>query len=421
MPDLKRVLMIVFHYPPWSGGSGVHRSLKFSRYLPEYGWQPIVLTASRNAYPQNASHGSEIPAGVTVSRAFALDSSRHLAFRGAYPKWIALPDRWVSWWPSGVVLGLRLLREYRPHVIWSTYPIATSHLIALSLHRLTGTPWVADFRDPMTEVDPQTGEQFPTDPSIRKANSWIEGPTVRHCTRAVFTTPGTQSMYATHFPEVPHERWTVIPNGYDEEDFTDAERSIKPRPAGGPTVLVHSGLLYPDARNPRPFFEAVADLLRAGRIQPGTLKIILRASGYDDLYRPQLRELGIDGIVSLEPAVSYRQALAEILSADGLLIFQAANCNWQIPAKLYECLRARRPIFALTDPEGDTAAVLKPEGGTIVRLDSKNDIADGLLGFLSRLASLKNCVSSGIEAYSRKSRTRELAAVLDSVPTPKKL
>jgi hypothetical protein len=417
MPDLKRVLMVAFHYPPWSGGSGVHRSLKFSRYLPEYGWQPIVLTASRNAYPQNGGHGCEIPPGVMVSRAFALDSARHLAFRGAYPKWIALPDRWVSWWPSAVALGFRLLREYRPHVIWSTFPIATSHLIGLSLHRLSRTPWVADFRDPMTEVDPQTGEQFPTDPAIRKANSWIEGPTVKHCTRAVFTTPGTRLMYAAHFPEVPRERWTVIPNGYDEEDFADAERSITPRPAGGPAVLVHSGLLYPDARNPRPFFEAVADLLRAERIQPATLKIILRASGYPDLYRPQLRELGIDSIVSLEPAVSYRQALAEMLSADGLLIFQAANCNWQIPAKLYECLRARRPIFALTDPQGDTATVLKTEGGTIARLNSKRDIAAGLLKFLSTLADRKDVVNSRIESYSRKSRTRELAEVLDSVCT----
>src|SRR5262249_28272451 len=160
-----------------------------------------------------------------------------------------------------------------------------------------------------------TGEQFPTDPSIRKANGWIEGPTVRHCTRAVFTTPGTRSMYATHFTEVPQERWTVIPNGYDEEDFTDAEKSIEPRPAGGPALLVHSGVLYPDARDPRPFFEAVSDLLRAGRIKPSMLKIILRASGYDDLYRPQLHKLGIEGIVSLEPAVSYRQALAEMVSA----------------------------------------------------------------------------------------------------------
>jgi glycosyltransferase involved in cell wall biosynthesis len=415
MSGLKRVLMVAFHYPPWSGGSGIHRSLKFTRYLPECGWQPIVLTASLNAYPPNGTNGCEIPPGVIVSRAFALDSARHLAVRGAYPSWIALPDRWISWWPSAVAVGLRLIRKFQPDVIWSTYPIATAHLIGLSLHRLTQTPWVADFRDPMTEVDPKTGQQFPLDPSVRRANGWIEAPTVRACTRAVFTTPGTQAMYETHFPEVPGDRWTVIPNGYDEEDFAEAERVVTPRRPGGATVLVHSGVLYPEARDPRPFFEALAHLKQSGQISTDNLKIILRASGFDDRYRPQIRELGIDGIVSLEPALSYSEALAEMLSADGLLIFQAANCNWQIPAKLYECLRARRPIFALTDPDGDTGTVLKAEGGTIARLDSKAEIADGLVKFLSMLRAGRNSVGSNVEIYSRRSRTHALAEVLNSV------
>jgi glycosyltransferase involved in cell wall biosynthesis len=214
---------------------------------------------------------------------------------------------------------------------------------------------------------------------------------------------------------VASDRWTVIPNGYDEEDFAAAERVVTTRPPGGPAVLVHSGVLYPDARDPRPFFEAVADLRRSGQISSSNLKIILRASGYDDHYRPQIRELGIDGIVSLEPPLSYSEALAEMLSADGLLIFQASNCNWQIPAKLYECLRARRPIFALTDPDGDTGAVLKAEGGTIARLDSKAEIAEGLRKFLSMLREGTDSVHSNVEVYSRKSRTHALAEVLNSV------
>jgi glycosyltransferase involved in cell wall biosynthesis len=223
-------------------------------------------------------------------------------------------------------------------------------------------------------------------------------------------------MYATHFPDVPQKRWTVIPNGYDEEDFQEAERSISPRPLGdGPAVLVHSGVLYPDARDPRPFFEAMAELRRTGRISPSSVKIILRASGYDDVYRPLLRQLGIEDIVSLEPALPYSRALAEMLDADGLLIFQASNSNWQIPAKLYECLRAGRPIFALTDPGGDTAVVLKSEGGTIVRIDSKTEIAEALAKFLVALRVRKSLPRSPIEKYSRKSRTRELAELLNSV------
>src|SRR5207244_7439781 len=176
-----------------------------------------------------------------------------------------------------------------------------------------------------------------------------------------------------------------IPHSSDEEDFLAVEPAVPSRAANSPpATFVHSGLLYPHARDPKFFFEALADLRRAGAIAPVTVKVILRATGYDDLYRPQVRDYGLDDIVFLEPPVPYREALVEMLSADGLLLFQGSSCNMQIPAKLYECLRARRPIFAMTDPAGDTAAVLKSEGiEFIVPLDCKEDIAQNFSRFLS--------------------------------------
>src|SRR5438552_16813106 len=167
---MKKVLMIAYHYPPYGGGSGIHRTLKFSRYLSEFGWQPIVLTISPHTYPQRGKEDG-VPPGVLTTRAFALDSARHLSLRGAYPQWAALPDRWVTWWPTAVGIGTNLIRKHRPDVIWSTYPIATAHMIGLALHRVSGLPWIADFRDPMTE---KIGEEdFPRDPLVRKVASWI--------------------------------------------------------------------------------------------------------------------------------------------------------------------------------------------------------------------------------------------------------
>jgi hypothetical protein len=291
------------------------------------------------------------------------------------------------------------------------------------LHRLTGIPWIADFRDPMTEKDPLTGEEFPSDPSVRRINRWIERPTVARCARAVFTTTGTLSMYEEHYPDVTPSRWTIVANGYDEEDFVVAERLLGYRPAvqRERVVLVHSGLLYPEARNPRPFFASLAELRRAGKIAPSNLNIILRASGHEDRYRRHLEEIGIDDIVTLEPALPYHEALVEMLQADGLLIFQAASCNWQIPAKTYECLRAGRPIFALTDPSGDTAGVLKAAGiDTVVPLDSTDQIARGLIDFLNRVR--QSCAPIAgmkeIEAHSRRARTKELAKLLDACVNP---
>jgi hypothetical protein len=410
--------MIAYHYPPCVGSSGVHRAHKFSRYLPENGWLPTVLTVNPGAHPRVGN--ADIPQDVRVERAVALDTARHLSVRGIYPRWLALPDRWITWWPAAVAKGLRLIRRQRPDVIWSTFPIATAHLIGLTLHRLTGIPWIADFRDPMTEQDPVTGIEYPTDPAIRRVNGWIERPSIRHCARAVFTTPGTAAMYAARFPTIPSTRWSTIANGYDEEDFLAAEATVAPR---APTpdrrlLLVHSGVLYSDARDPRPFFAAVSRLRREGAISAATLKIVLRASGHEGHYAQLLREQGIEDIVHLEPAIPHREALAEMLLADGLLIFQAASCNWQIPAKLYECMRAMRPILALTDVAGDTAQELRSVGvDTIVPLDDEASIRAGLLAFMAQLRENRAPVAGRelVARLSRRSRTRELADVLDAV------
>jgi glycosyltransferase involved in cell wall biosynthesis len=421
---MKKILMVVFHYPPVQGSSGVHRALNFSRYLPEYGWQPIVLTVTAEAHPAvEAGQYTRIPPNVPVERAFALDSARHLSLWGVFPRWLAIPDRWISWYPSAVVKGIQLIRRHRPQVIWSTFPIATAHLIALTLHRLSGVPWVADFRDPMTEKDPRTGQQFPLDATVRRANGWIERPAMKHCARAVFTTPGTAGMYAERFVEVPQSRLAVIANGYDEDSFEKAQSKLGARrPPDGRIELLHSGALYPDARDPRCFFEALARLRASGEIAPSTLKIVLRGSGYERLYRSYLKDYGIADVVSLEGQIPYEQALAEMLSTDGLLIFQASNCNWQIPAKLYEYLRAQRPILAFTDPAGDTAKLLQSEGiETIVPLDSKERIEQGLRDFVRAIREGRAGLPSaaGVKRHSRRLRTGELATLLDSVADQK--
>lgn len=406
--------MIAFHYPPMHGSSGIQRTLKFSQYLPEFGWEPIVLTAQVRAYPSLSNHQiREISDRLAVYRAFALDSSKHLSFMGHYPALLALPDRWISWWAGAVPLGLHLIRKYRPNIIWSTYPIATAHLIGLSLHRKTGIPWVADFRDPMTDID------YPPEPLTRRVYQWIEEKTITYCTRAVFTTAGSIKNHETRFPQIPVSRFGLIENGYDEENFAAAEASMDiRRPKYKQFILVHSGIIYPSERNPIAFFEALATLLKLGLISPLDLKVVLRATAHDEYILGLIAKYGIAAVVSLAPPIPYQEALSEILAAGGLLILQGSNCNNQIPAKLYEYLRARRPILALTDPAGDTAAALKSAGiDTIARLDSKEHIMRELLRFLS-LAKRGEAPLAPIEkvrASARRSRTEQLSNLLDQI------
>ena len=417
---MKKVLMVAYHYPPVQGSSGVHRTLYFTRYLPELGWDPIVLTVTPRAYPNiERRHSQPTPEGVMVERAFAIDAARHLGIGGRHLKLLALPDRWISWWLSGVLKGLTIIRRHRPNVLWSTYPIATAHLIGLTLERLTGVPWVADFRDPMTEIDPLTGEQHPRDPAVRSMYGSIERATVRRATKVVLTTPGAARMYRERYSSIGDSKLVTIANGFDEDSFRSlAADPLASRHGERPMKLLHSGLLYPEARDPRPLLAALGELRQRNEISARTLRVIFRGSGHDDLFRSTVDDFGIGDIVSFEPLIPYAEALNEMITADGLLVLQGANCNAQIPAKLYEYLRAGRPILALTDSRGDTASVLLQEGiETVAPLDSKDQIVAALRAFLQRLkegtAPIPN--EQAIQRHSRKAKTEELASLLNSV------
>lgn len=413
MEKNKRLLMIAYHFPPVRVSSGIQRTLKFCTYLREFGWEPLVLTVSPNAYEiTSPDQLGEIPPGVVVERAFGLDTSRHLAIRGKYLHWMAQPDRWVSWWPAAVWTGMKMIRKHQPQAIMSTFPIATAHRIGLSLQKRSGLPWVADFRDSMTEPG------YPRDPLTWRVHRRLEEEVLRHCAKAVFTTEPTRDMYAERYPEISPDRWAVIENGFDEENFRDAENGLPEAPLGqdGQLTLVHSGVLYPKERDPRPFFAAISTLKKAGKVDGKTVRIVLRATGSDGLYQPMIDELGIDDIVHLEPVVPYREALQEMLRADALLLFQGSVCNHQVPAKIYEYYRAGKPIFALADPAGISARMLRDVGvQDIADIADQSAIATTLENLLlaMRQKARAGVAREAAALNSRKSRTAELARLLD--------
>lgn len=402
---MQKILMVAFHYPPYEGGSGIHRTLKFSRYLPAFGWSPIVLSAHPRAYPKVGDHQlREIPREVIVKRAFALDAAKHLSIRGRYCRLLALPDQWVSWFVGAILSGLRLVRKHRPAVLWSTYPIATAHLIGVMLHRLTGVPWVADFRDSMTE------ENYPRDQWARKSYLWIEKSAVNYAARLVFTAPSTRQMYLQRYPKLKADRCVLIPNGYDEEDFVGLNAlETKKGVDGQPLRIVHAGLIYPEERDPRTFFNALSRLKAEGKICDNNFSFDLRASGSEGYYTKLIADLGIDDIVSLLPALPYLEAIEDCAEADALLLFQAASCNHQIPAKVYEYLRLGKPILALTPEEGDTGNLLREIGGaTIVDLSDEEAIYRVIPLFLNSVRKNAHPLPQPEKVY-RYSRNRQAA------------
>jgi glycosyltransferase involved in cell wall biosynthesis len=412
--SMKRLLMIAYHFPPLAGSSGIQRTLSFARHLHKFGWEPLILTTHPRAYERVSKDLlADVPSGTVVARAFALDAARHLSLFGRYPGFLARPDRWITWWAGAVPRGLSLIRRYRPRAIWSTYPIATAHAIGHSLKRLSGLPWVADFRDPMAQ------DGYPADPKTWKSFDRIEARTVRDASSCVFVTSGAARIYRERYPELPTARFSVIENGYDEEMFAPFQDSTaRGTLVANSVTLLHSGVVYPSERDPTQFFEALARMRDEGRLMPGALRVRLRAPGSESFLSGLIARYGIEGIVELAPPIAYREALLEMMRADGLLILQAANCNDQIPAKLYEYLRCRRPIIALTDPAGDTAALLRRAGlRHIAPLDSPVEIAAGLERFLDEIARglPQRPGEAFVAAATRAERTRELAEVLNRI------
>ncbi|RVU30742.1 hydrolase 1, exosortase A system-associated [Neptunomonas marina] len=409
-PAAGKALLVAYHYPPVKVSSGLQRSLAFSTYLSDHGWDCSVLSAAPCAYEQtSADQLKDIPASLKVTRALGFDTRRHLSFKGRYLEVMALPDRWISWLPFAVVAGLWRIWRDKPSVIWSTYPIATAHLIGLALSKLTGLPWVADFRDSMTE------ETYPAPGPKRRWFLRIEQWVINRCTYAVFTTPSAVKMYQERYPHLPAEQFVLLPNGYNEAIIKQVEEQLSSS-AGTSSKrrYVHSGVLYPSERDPQCFFKAIAKLKREQVISADDTEIVLRATGHDELFAPMIESLDIDDIITLAPSVDYRLALAEMMEADGLLIFQAANCNHQIPAKVYEYFRARRPICALTDPAGDTATLLKEAGyQAIYPLDDEDEIYTGLAKFFDEVECNEAYIANPevVGQYSRQSLTGDLAAL----------
>lgn len=408
--EMHGILLVAFHFPPDASSTGRLRTLGFARHLPGLNWRPVVLAPSPSAYARVDQQGvADVPDGLPVYRTPAIDASRHLAWRGRYIGLSAAPDRWISWWFTAVARGLALIRRHRIRVIWSTYPIGTAHLIALTLARITGLPWIADFRDPVVPAGSAVQ---------RRAMSSMEKHTFSRAAAAVFTTPGARALYARRYPQLAAaDRLHLIPNGFEEQALARLPAPDVPS-ASEMVRLVHSGLLYPQGRNPDPFFRALAALKADGLIDANRLQVTLRASGSEAEYQARLDTLGVADMVDLAPPIAYQDALAEQGVAHGLLLFQGSEFNAQIPAKVFEYLRIGRPVFALTDENGDTAGLLAEIGGSErATIDDASEIAAKLAVFIDRIRAgqAPSIDDAALARYSRRACTERLAGLLDSV------
>ena len=425
---MKRVLIITYYWPP-SGGSGVQRWVKFAKYLPQEGWQPVVYTPENPELTTvDESLEAEIPPSVEVLRTpirEPYDMYRKLMGKKASGKevtpissgkkglkqrlmlWIRanvfVPDPRISW----VRPSVRFLKEYlKGHpvdLMITTGPPQSMHLIGLKLHREMGLPWVADFRDPWSRH--YSLPYLPlTQRSLRKIRR-MEQEVLDEASAVLTVTPFVQKEYATQ----TRTPVAMITNGYDEEDFA---ADVTP---DGYFNLTQTGYLAADG-NPAVLWKVLGEM--AGKDAAFREQLRIRLAGlvdkavYDSLDREGLRPNLVDlGYCTHGTAIREQQAASVLL----LPLRNAPEMRNILPGKVFEYMAAHRPVLGFGQPDGIQAQLLK-ETGAGVTCDWDDEA--GVRTFVQKaweqhLAGGVSAPRGEVSQYSRRNLTRQLAELLD--------
>jgi glycosyltransferase involved in cell wall biosynthesis len=409
---MKNLLMVAYYFPPHAT-VGAHRTAKFAKYLPDFGWNPVVLTAPAPAPNNCDAHLLEDVREVAETRPVrGLELSDRLPwrFRDFVGRWLLVVDQQLGWWPAAVRKGFELIARHSCSAVYSTSSPYTGHLVGWALHRSTRLPWIADFRDPWIQ---NYGVHFPTR-WHRSLCMRLEAGIVRKATRVIVTSERTRGAFLSSYPALEPKSIVTIPNGFDPPDFRDTQ------PRKGPTnvfSLVYTGSFYGANHSIRPALSALRRVIATDRLPRHEIQ--LRIIGPANREASELiRSWNLSDVVEVVGYLPHREAIASQLGADALLLVvgEAPGTELIALAKTFEYLAARRPILALI-PTGATEDLLQEAGeGIIVRPDRGEDIASAICELHARWKSGElRPTSSGaaLGRYERRKLTADLAHLLD--------
>lgn len=399
----------------------MRRTLKFARYLPEFGWDVEVLTVRPAAYDfLDNTWLKYVPEGLFVHRTFCINPKKHLGFRGRYIGILNFLDPFAYWFPFGALAGLKLARQRRFDLIYSTHPGRTAHLIARFLSRRTGIPWVCDFRDPWADGDTKMilSRQL-GGPVYLRILAALERRILHDAGRVVANTNPAGRDIQRRLPDLAARKVAVIPNGYDEPDFTGVEPAPRTEPANC-VVLLHTGEIYPGQRDPTPLILALESLVKDGLVALGEIRIRFIGAGpalESPPFQHWLSQRLVHDVVSVEPRLNHRQCIAEMLAADVMLLIPSSSAaNTQVPAKFYEYLRTGKAILTVAPTDSAAADVVRSCGaGWVVDASDPGVLRQALLRLvtLHRQGALQPRNSMALE-YDRRRLTQKLAELFDS-------
>jgi glycosyltransferase involved in cell wall biosynthesis len=401
--------MLAYFFPPLGGG-GVQRTLKHVKYLPEHGFEPVVLTTRFVWSPiKDLTLADEVPAGTTVIRApevplhvarWGLQGAlRRARLSPAPASYLGWPDEAAGWVPGATWQAMRAIRRQRPHVLYSTSSPVSAHLVALIVSRLTGVPWVADFRDGWTR-NPQ-GEA--SNGPFGRMSAWLERKVVERARALIVVDDSVELLGVAH----DHPRRVVIRNGVDPDDLPASHAP----PRNSRFRLSYVGALYGE-RDAAPVFAALRSLIDRRAVDPGMVEVRLvghQALGPSiNLERIPITRVGY---------VDHEAALREMTNADALLFYAPAS-NRGSSGKIFEYLAAGRPILCVAGADNFAFQLVDElDAGPCAQPSDQTEIEAAIEGLYRRWMHGDLHVSTGVRAevlrrFSRPALAEQLAAVL---------
>lgn len=443
-----RVLMAAYYFPPLSG-SGVFRSIKFAKYLPQFGWQPTVISTDRPPNGWNFADESQlkeipdgmevvrIPDGLSTGRETSLGSARvqaildflrdvlryspeadRIFYRMAQSKegivaLLTFPCNALSWAYDTVQYIEENLDLEQYQVVYTTSGPSSAHLIGFYLKQKYGIPWVADYRDQWT-FNPYGATYDPSNARQRLLFE-LESVLLHHADCNLTIEKSLIQSYTQQF-QIPKEKIVSITNGYDEADFS----SLPTQKSTQKFIINYSGLLYTQQRSIAPVLKALQQLGSERKLDLS--KVEFRIVGMAEQGNIEVvKQYGLEEIIVQTGYVSHQTALEYNLNADLLLLLVGDEAQFKpiYTGKFFDYLRSGRPILALAPKNGAIDRVLRETGHGEAHLSTQiSEIKKMILreyqAWQSGKAAKQLC-SPKIQQFERKALTGQLANVLSSV------
>ena len=436
---MKRVLIITYYWPP-TGGSGVQRWVKFARYLPQEGWQPVIYTPENpEQLAVDTTLEAEVPAEAEIIKTRITEpyelykkflrksghskeavevnpvNAQNKSFLQKVAMWIRgnlfRPDPRCMWIGPSVRFLKKYLKEHPVDLIVSTGPPQSMHLIGRRLARETGLPWVADFRDPWTKIF-----YFKHLSMMKSTVKWHER-MERKVLDEADTVVAVSPLVQKEFQEMTQTPVELITNGFDENDFIAAGH---PEAAGGADadfVITHTGLFAADG-NPTVLWEVLAE--KCLNDKPFKEKLKIKLIGRTDiqiteaLEKAGLTENCIDMGYQPHAAAVEEQRKASLLI---LPLRKEPEYKAVLPGKLFEYLASWRPVLGIGQPDGAMSMVLNTtKTGVVLDWNDRKSIARYVdFCWEKHKKGELNVEDADISRFTRRELTASMARLFDTL------